>query len=120
MGNLPGFDTALAIHPGTSYGISVLLAGPYADLVGLVYDAFEIMQPGIDKALSDLAQELYAGHWVDTEPLRNGTQRSSAHVAVDKGTLYVDEFTLLGVNALEKLEAKGRVALRPTRRDEFR
>ena len=117
MGNLPGFHTALAIHPGTSYGISVLAAGSYADPVGMVYDAFEIMQPGIDRALSDLAQEVYAGCWVDAGPT---AERSSARISVHKGTLYIDEFTLLGVDALEKLGAKGRVALRPTRRDEFR
>ncbi len=120
VGNLPGFHTAVAIHPGTSYGVVVLTTGSYPDPVGLVYDAFEIMQPGIDKALSDLAQELYAGRWVDAQPPDNSTERSSARVSVHKGTLYIDEFTLLGVDALEKLEAKGRVALRPTRRDEFR
>ncbi|KAI1794468.1 beta-lactamase/transpeptidase-like protein [Ganoderma leucocontextum] len=120
LGNLPGFDTAVAIHPGTSYGVVVLAAGSYPDPVGLVYDAFEIMQPGIDKALSDLAQQLYAGHWVDTQPQHNSTERSSARISVHKGTLYIDAFTLLGVDALEKLEAKDRVALRPTRRDEFR
>nr|VWP01941.1 N/A [Ganoderma boninense] len=120
LGNLPGFHTAVAIHPGTSYGVTLLLAGSYSDSAGLVSDAFEIMQPGIDKGLSDLAQELYAGHWVDVDPLHNSTEPSSARISVHKGTMYIDEFTLLGVDALEKLETKGRVALRSTRRDEFR
>ncbi|PIL23326.1 hypothetical protein GSI_14637 [Ganoderma sinense ZZ0214-1] len=121
LGNLPGFHTAVAIHPGTSCGVAVLVAGSYSDSAGLVYDAFEIMQPGIDKALAVLAQELYAGHWVDAVPQLNSTEpSSSARISIHKGTLYIDEFTLLGVDALEKLEAKGRVALRPTRRDEFR
>ena len=120
VGNLPGFHTAVAIHPGTSYGITVLVSGSYDDSAGFVYDAFEIMQPGIDAALADLAQKLYTGQWVDSQSLQNSTKRSSARISVDKGTLYVDEFTLLGVDALEKLETKGRVALRSTRRDEFR
>ncbi len=120
VGNLPGFATALAIHPGTSYGIAVLNAGSYPDPVALVYDAFEIMQPGIDQALSDLSHELYSGLWVDVQALGNSTELSAARISVHKGTLYIDEYTLLGVDALKKMGAEGRVALRPTRRDEFR
>ena len=120
VGNLPGFHTAVAVHPGSSYGIIILMAGSYPDAAELAYDAFEIMQPGIDRALSDLATELYAGKWVAVHSIQNATEASSAIITVEGGTLYIDTYILFGVNALEKMEAKGRVALRPTRRDEFR
>ena len=96
------------------------MAGSYPDAAELAYDAFEIMQPGIDRALSDLATELYAGKWVAVHSIQNATEASSAIITVEGGTLYIDEYVLFGVDALEKMEAKGRVALRPTRRDEFR
>ncbi|TBU57475.1 beta-lactamase/transpeptidase-like protein [Dichomitus squalens] len=120
LGNLPGFNTVIAVHPGSSYSVIVLMAGSYPDAAELAYDAFEIMQPGIDRALSDLVKELYSGQWVVVQPGQNTTEGSSATITVHKGTLYIDEFILLGVDALEKMDAKGRVALRPTRRDEFR
>ena len=108
------------MHPGSSYGIIILMAGSYPDAAELAYDAFEIMHPGIDRALSDLATDLYAGKWVAVHSIQNATEASSAIITVEGGTLYIDEYVLFGVNALEKMEAKGRVALRPTRRDEFR
>ncbi|KAI1794464.1 hypothetical protein LXA43DRAFT_1091979 [Ganoderma leucocontextum] len=76
--------------------------------------------PEIDKALFDLAQELYIGHGVNVEPLTNSTACSFARTSVHKGTLYIDALTPLGMDALEKMKAKRHVSLRPTPRDEFR
>ncbi|KAI0824344.1 beta-lactamase/transpeptidase-like protein [Trametes gibbosa] len=115
LGAMAGYHTALAIHPGTSYGIIVLMAGRYPDAAKLAYDAFELMQPAIDRALADMATDLYAGEW------RADHGNSSARVVVEQGTLYVERYVLLDVDALSKFGAQGRLALRPSgRRDEFR
>ena len=49
---MAGYHAALAIHPGTGYGVVVLLTGHYPDAAKLAYDAFEIFQPAIDAALA--------------------------------------------------------------------
>ncbi|KAH9884522.1 beta-lactamase/transpeptidase-like protein [Cubamyces lactineus] len=114
LGAMAGYHSALAIHPGTSYGIVLLMAGHYPDAAQLTYEAFALMQPAIDRALADMATELYAGEWRDE-------RNSSARITVDKGTLYVERYTLDGADALQKFGAQGRLALRPSgRRDEFR
>ncbi|TFK92334.1 beta-lactamase/transpeptidase-like protein [Polyporus arcularius HHB13444] len=120
LGNIAAFHTAIAIHPGTSYGIVLLLSSAYPFASEIVYDAFEILQSAIDQALADASETLYAGHWVASGEDANTNNSTSVRIAVDRGTLYIDEFTLLGVDGLKKLGAEGRVALRPTRKDEFR
>ena len=111
---MAGYHSALAIHPGTSYGIVLLMAGHYPDAAQLTYEAFSLMQPAIDRALADMVTEFYAGEWRDE-------RNSFARVVIDKGTLYVERYTLDGVDALQKFGAQGRLALRPSgRRDEFR
>ncbi|PIL32219.1 hypothetical protein GSI_05464 [Ganoderma sinense ZZ0214-1] len=119
LGAMAGYHSAVAIHPGTGYGVVVLLAGHYPDAAKLTYDAFEIFQPAIDRALADFSTELYAGTWTDAE---SGVEKkSSARIVIDKGTLYIEEFTLEGTNALAKFGAHGRLALRSSmRRDELR
>ncbi|KAI8977721.1 beta-lactamase/transpeptidase-like protein [Trametes punicea] len=117
LGIVGGYSSAVAIHPGTGYGIVLLMAGHDRDTGKLVYDAFELLQPAIDQALADAVAELYAGSWVD----ETGSAESSARIAVDRGTLYIEKLTLLGVDALKKFGADGRLALRSTGwRDEFR
>ncbi|KAH9850838.1 beta-lactamase/transpeptidase-like protein, partial [Lenzites betulinus] len=117
LGNVGGYHTAIAVHPGTSYGVVVLMAGEYPDTAKLVYDTFEIFQPAIDRALADAVQERCVGAWVD----KTANTTTSARFSVDRGTLYVDALVLLGVDALKSFGAQGRVALRPTGRvDEFR
>lgn len=112
---MAGYHGALAIHPGSSYGVIVLSSGHYPDAAKLAYDAFEVMQPAFDTALSNLARELYAGTWSCVE------NNSSASVVVRKGTLYVDRLYLNGSDILEKFHASGNLALRSSeRRDEFR
>jgi len=122
LGAMAGYHTALAFHPGTGYGVVVLLGGHYPDAAKLAYDTFEIVQPAIDKALADLAEELYAGMWHDAEHgSGSGTNTSSARIVVERGILFIEEYTLLGVDALKKFGAPGRLALRSSmRRDEFR
>ena len=119
VGNIAAFHSAIAIHPGTSYGIVLLLSSTYPYASEIVYDAFEIMQPAIDEALAEASRNPYAGSWCVSKAHPNANL-SSARISVDDGTLYADELTLFGVNALEKLGVEGRVALRQTRRDEFR
>lgn len=117
---MAGYHSAVAIHPGTGYGVVVLMAGHYSDAAKLAYDTFAIFQPAIDTALSDLAEELYAGAWYDSTPEAIG-KPSSANIIVEKGTLYIDEYILLGVDALDKFGASGRLALRSSMRpDELR
>lgn len=119
VGAMVGYHSALAIHPGTSYGIIVLMAGHYPDAAKLAYHAFALMQPAIDTALADMANTLYAGSWhADSD---DQSTPSFARVIVEKGTLYMENYTLLGVDALSRFGAHGRLALRPSgRRDEFR
>ncbi|VDC00261.1 unnamed protein product [Peniophora sp. CBMAI 1063] len=117
LGSVAGFNTALAIHPGSGYGVSLLMSGRYSDAAKLAYEAFAVMQPAIDHVVADAARELYAGTW------RSDGEASSAHVVVDKGTLFLEAITLDGVDALRTLGAKagGRFPLRYAGRyDEFR
>lgn len=113
-----GYHTALAIHPGTSYGVSVLMGGHYPDSAEIAYEAFEIFQPAIDKTLAERSNILFAGNWAD----ENDT--SSASIAVSRGTLYIDSLILNGTDVLAKFGVKSRVALRSTQlsddRHEFR
>ncbi|KAL5508717.1 hypothetical protein ACEPAG_4802 [Sanghuangporus baumii] len=115
LGAMAGYHSAIAIHPGTSYGIVVLMGGHYADAAKLAYDAFEIFQPAIDSTLAELAEDLYGGVW----STRDGN--STASIVVDKGVLFLEEYRLVGVDALKTFHAAGRLALRSSgRRDEFR
>ncbi|KAI0738330.1 beta-lactamase/transpeptidase-like protein [Daedaleopsis nitida] len=119
LGEMVGYHTALAIHPGTGYGVVVLMTGHYADSAKIAYDAFDVFQPAIDKALAGLATQLYVGEWRDVD--KAAKEESSARVVIDKGTLYVERLTLSGVDALKNFGAPGRLALRSSeRRDEFR
>ncbi|KAI0648780.1 beta-lactamase/transpeptidase-like protein [Trametes meyenii] len=120
LGAMAGYHIAVAFHPGTSYGVVVLMGGRYADATKLAYDTFEMFQPAIDRALADAAKALYVGHWVDDSP-ESATAQTSARIAIERGTLYVEELTLLGVDGLKSFGAQGRLALRSTgRRDELR
>lgn len=103
---MAGYHAALAIHPGTSYGVVVLLAGRFPDAAALAYQAFEIFQPAIDQALADASVARYAGEWFD-----DGLN-SSASIAVSRGTLYIDRFIVNNVDILEKFGPSGRVPLR--------
>ncbi|KAI0319435.1 beta-lactamase/transpeptidase-like protein [Amylostereum chailletii] len=118
LGAMAGYHSALAIHPGSSYGITVLMGGHYPDAAKLAYDAFKIFQPAIDSALAEMATELYAGHWSASDAQG---KPSSARIIVEKGTLYIESLELLGVDVLKMFGAQGRLALRSSmRRDEFR
>ncbi|KAI9060772.1 beta-lactamase/transpeptidase-like protein [Trametes sanguinea] len=113
LGAMAGYHTAIAVHPGTGYGIIVLMGARYPDAAKLTYDAFELMQPAIDRALADAATDLYAGSWVDAS--KSAEEATTARITVDKGTLYIEEFKLLGVDAMQRFGAgEGRLALRST------
>jgi hypothetical protein len=115
VGAMGGYHAGIAIHPGTSYGIVVLLGGRYFDAAKLAYDAFEIFQPAIDSVLAEMATTLYAGSWASEDG------DSSASVVVDKGTLYMERFVSNGTDILGMFHAPGRLALRSTQRhDELR
>lgn len=112
---MAGYHSAVAIHPGTGYGIVVLLGGNYFDAAKLTYDAFEIFQPAIDDVLAEMAAMLYAGSWTSQDG------ESSAMIVVEKGTLYINHFILNGTNVLAMFHAPGRLALHSSQRhDEFR
>ncbi|KAL1941009.1 hypothetical protein VTO73DRAFT_7645 [Trametes versicolor] len=110
LGAMAGYHTAIAVHPGTSYGVVVLMGGRYPDAAKLAYDTFELFQPAIDQALADAVEESYVGSWVD----ETASAPTSARISIDRGTLYMEEFSLLGVDALKSFGAQGRLALRPT------
>ncbi|KAI8970736.1 beta-lactamase/transpeptidase-like protein [Trametes punicea] len=121
LGAMAGYHSALAVHPGSSYGIVLLMAGRYPDAAALTYEAFSLVQPAIDAALADMATELYVGEWRDETSPAEAEPSSSARVVIEKGTLYVERLNLVGEDALQKFGAQGRLALRPSgRRDEFR
>lgn len=112
---MAGYHSAIAIHPGSGYGVVVLLGGHYPDAAKLAYDTFEIFQPAIDAALAEAAASLYAGQWYSEDA------DSSALITVEKGTLYMERFVSNGTNILEMFHAPGRLALRSSqRRDELR
>ncbi|KAJ7506556.1 beta-lactamase/transpeptidase-like protein [Mycena galericulata] len=106
LGAMAGYHAALAIHPGTSYGVSVLLGGHYPDATKIAYDIFEIFQPAIDQSLADLAHAMYAGKWASSDG------KSSATVLVDKGTLYIENLNINGTDILPMFNSPHRVALR--------
>ncbi len=115
---MAGYHSAIAIHPGTGYGIVVLLGGRYPDAAKLAYDTFNILQPTIDNALAQEAISLYAGRWTAVD---GDDGKTFATVVVEKGTLYVEQMNLFGVDVLERFGAPGRLALRNSmRKDEFR
>lgn len=112
---MAGYHSALAIHPGTGYGVVVLLGGKYFDAAKLAYDTFEIFQPAIDGVLTEMSTQLYAGSWTGDDG------NSSASIVVDKGTLYVERLISNGTDVLGMFHASDRVPLRSSqRRDEFR
>ena len=112
---MAGYHGALAIHPGSSYGVIVLSSGHYPDAAKIAYDIFEIMQPGFDAALAELATERYAGDWASADG------KSKATISIRKGTLYVDQLVLDGSNVLEMFHSPGALPLRSSERpEEFR
>ena len=121
---MAGYHSAVAIHPGTGYGVVVLLGGHYPDAAKLAYDTFARVQPGVDAALADMASELYAGEWVPVDAEDGagaGEKPSGARIVVERGTLYIETRELRGVDVLRKFGAPGRLALRSSmRRDELR
>ncbi|KAJ7039367.1 beta-lactamase/transpeptidase-like protein [Mycena alexandri] len=114
LGAMAGYHAALAIHPGTSYGVAVLLGGHYPDAAKIAYDIFDIFQPAIDKSLAELVTSVYVGKWASLD------KNSSATVLIDRGTLYVDNLFVDGTDILAKFNSPHRVSLRSTNRDKFR
>lgn len=127
VGELYNYHTAIALHPGTSYGFVLFMAGAYMDAAAIVYHIFEIMQPYIDRALAELATTMYVGRWTSAD------ENSVATITLERGILFVEELMLNGTNAMDTFNAfnappeivqgkrKRRFALRPTgRRDELR
>ena len=114
MGAMAGYHAAVAIHPGTGYGVVVLMGGRYPDAAKLAYDTFGIMQPAVDAALADMATDLYVGEW-RAEASDHGEEEqapSGARIVIERGTLYLEGFVLLGADVLPKFGAPGRLALR--------
>ncbi|KAI0643490.1 hypothetical protein C8Q79DRAFT_1002628 [Trametes meyenii] len=99
---MAGYHSALAVHLDTSYCLVVFMAGHYPDSAKLMYDAFEIFQPAISKALADAATHLYAGEWSESDD--NSDRRSFARIAMERGTLYTTNYTLLGVHRVHILD----------------
>jgi hypothetical protein len=114
VGAMAGYHAALAIHPGTSYGVAVLLGGHYPDAAKLAYDIFELFQPAMDQSLAALAKSMYAGKWVSLDG------QSSATVLVHKGSLYIENMNINGTDILPMFHSPNRVALRSTHHDKFR
>lgn len=90
----------------------MLMGGHFPDAAKIAYDAFEIFQPAVDKALAEMATSLYAGEWASED------KNSSASIAVSKGTLYIDRLIANGTDILAKFSAPHRVALRSMQRNE--
>jgi len=117
LGAMVGHHAALAIHPGSGYGVVVLLTGHYPDAGKIAYDIFDVIQPAIDHLIAETATRLYAGTWTDS------ASNSIAIVSVRRGTLWLAEYVLEGVDVLALFSGKsgGRMALRSSgRKDEFR
>jgi hypothetical protein len=118
VGNLPGTHAAVAIHPGSGYGVVALLSGAYSDAAAVAYLAFDTFQPAFDALAVSLANELYAGLWASSESsppaltramLRSPasgevrTNVSMALISVREGTLWMDELVLNGEEVLSRL-----------------
>lgn len=102
---MAGYHSALAILPGTSYEIIVLLVGRYHDAAKIAYDAFEIFQSAIDGALAEAVSMLYGGRWASQDG------NSSALITGEKGVLWMTACVLEGVN-VPQMFGTSRLALR--------
>ncbi|KAJ7938159.1 beta-lactamase/transpeptidase-like protein [Mycena leptocephala] len=96
LGAMAGYHAALAIHPGTSYGVAVLLG----DITP--------MQQKSPMTFSNF----FNRRWI------NG--QSSATVLVHKGSLYIENININGTDILPMFHSPNRVALRSTHHDKFR
>ena len=112
---MPGYNSAISLHPDSSYGVVLFIGGEYRDAARLSYDVFDIMQPAFDRAHAEAVASLYTGKWASK------ASNSSASVVLAKGTLYIEHLILEGSDVLPLFEASGRLALRSSqRKDEFR
>ncbi|EMD38013.1 hypothetical protein CERSUDRAFT_113125 [Gelatoporia subvermispora B] len=115
LSNVGGYHTVMAIYPGTSYGVALLMAGRYSDAAELAYEIFGSFQRAIDAALAEKARALYAGRWESED------KESSAEITIENGMLFIENLRLNGTKVLPLFGAAVKVALRPTeRRDELR
>jgi len=117
LGELYNYHSAIALHPGTSYGVIVFMAGSYADPGAIAYNIFDIVQPYMDGALEELSAMMYVGNWTSAD------RNSMALIVLEHGTLFMEEFVLNNTDALSVFGggSRSRVALRSTgRRDELR
>ncbi|KAJ9157546.1 beta-lactamase/transpeptidase-like protein [Pleurostoma richardsiae] len=115
LGLMLAYGSCFAIHPGSSYGVVVLMTGVFPDAAKICYKAFDIFQPAIDAVTADRATDLYEGKWVSDDGL------ASATVMLEKGVLYLDRLQFNDTDVLSKFPEQSRLALRPTgRTDEFR
>lgn len=132
VGAMAGYHSALAFHPGSSYGVIVLLtSGRFFDATKIMYDVFERVQPAMDRALAQRSEALYAGTWIAESGSVSGEgegegegMRSEARIEVRSGTLWADKMVLNGSDILSLFGAGaqgGKMPLRLTgRSDEFR
>ncbi|KZV96432.1 beta-lactamase/transpeptidase-like protein [Exidia glandulosa HHB12029] len=115
LGELGVTHAAVGVHPGSGYGVVVLMSGTYSDAAALAYAAYDAFQPAFDAALEERAARLYSGVWQS----QNGT--SHAHINVHGGTLWLDSYVLNGAEVNLRLFGSKTLPLRSTgRHDELR
>ncbi|KAF8120130.1 beta-lactamase/transpeptidase-like protein [Boletus edulis] len=119
LGELPGYHTAFTLNPVNSYGIIVLQSGPTSETIELTKLITSHVQAAFDRVLEDVARHNLAGTWRSMDGL------ASLTVEINRGSLYVNEYTINGTDVLRVMQndqasALTRLPLWPTGDDQYR
>ena len=98
VGELPGYHTAFTLNPVNSYGIIVLQSGPTSEMVGLTKLITNHIQAAFDQVLEDVTRDNLVGAWRSTDGL------ASLTVEIDRGSMYVNEYTINGTDVLRVIQ----------------
>ena len=105
MGELPGYHTAFTLNPANSYGIIVLQSGPTSETIGLTKLITNHVQAAFDVVLEDVTRNNLVGTWRSIDGL------ASLTVEIDRGSMYVNEYTINGTDVVQVMQDEQSEAL---------
>ncbi|KAG8221411.1 beta-lactamase/transpeptidase-like protein [Butyriboletus roseoflavus] len=119
LGELPGYHTVFTLNPVNSYGIIVLQSGPTSETIRLTKLITSHVQAAFDHVLEDATRNNLAGTWRSTDGL------ASLTIEIDRGSAYVNEYTINGTDLLRVMQdddpdALTRLPLWPTDDSQYR
>lgn len=119
VGELIGYHTAFTLNPVNSYGIIVLQSGPTSETIRLTKLITSYVQAAFDRLLEDITRNNLVGTWRSTDG------SASLTVETDRGSIYVNEYTINGTDVLRVMQddvpdALPRLPLWPTDDNQYR